>query len=74
MNESRFTFIPRFRMMPILVLPIFFLLSIILAPLFVSASSLRVGDKSPQFEIQGFNSEKLIGEKNILLIFYRGHF
>lgn len=74
MNESRYAFVVHFRRMLIVVLPFFFLLSTLLAPYFVLASSLRVGDKSPQFEIQGFNSEKLIGEKNILLVFYRGHF
>lgn len=42
----------------------------------VNAASgpIRVGDKAPQFEIQGFNSQDLIGKKNVLLVFYRGHF
>ena len=39
-----------------------------------AAGPVRVGDKAPQFEIQGFNSQKLAGKKNILLVFYRGHF
>lgn len=34
----------------------------------------RVGGKAPQFAIQGFNSQELMGKKNILLVFYRGHF
>ncbi len=74
MKGSRIALVIRFRRMLVVVLPLFFLLSTILAPNFAMASSLRVGDKSPQFEIQGFNSEKLIGEKSILLVFYRGHF
>lgn len=44
-------------------------------PAAVSAGpAVRVGEKAPQFEIQGFNSQKLVGKKNLLLVFYRGHF
>lgn len=34
----------------------------------------KTGDKAPQFVIQGFNSAALVGKKNLLLVFYRGHF
>ena len=34
----------------------------------------REGEKAPLFEIQGFDSRALIGEKNLLLVFYQGHF
>ena len=34
----------------------------------------KEGEKAPLFEIQGFKSESLIGKKNLLLIFYQGHF
>jgi hypothetical protein len=73
MNEFSKVLATRFRGMLIVVLPFLFLLTLF-APPNASASSLRVGSKSPQFEMQGFNSEKLIGEKNILFVFYRGHF
>jgi hypothetical protein len=56
---------------------VFFLLVFlagVLAPARAHAQAVRVGEKAPQFEIQGFNSEKLLGEKNILLVFYRGLF
>ncbi len=47
----------------------------LLGPSAVSAGpAVRVGEKAPQFEIQGFNSQKLEGKKNLLLVFYRGHF
>ena len=45
-----------------------------LTPPNASAAAVRVGEKAPQFEIQGFNSQKLAGDKNLLLVFYRGHF
>lgn len=32
------------------------------------------GEKAPLFDIQGFASASLIGKKNLLLVFYRGHF
>jgi hypothetical protein len=41
---------------------------------FSAAGPVRVGEKAPQFDIQGFNSQELMGKKNILLVFYRGHF
>ena len=56
----------------VLILLVF--LASFLAPSRVLAQAVRVGEKAPQFEIQGFNSEKLLGEKNILLVFYRGLF
>ena len=34
----------------------------------------REGEKAPLFDIQGFDSRSLIGKKNLLLVFYRGHF
>jgi len=34
----------------------------------------RQGEKAPFFDIQGFDSRSLIGKKNLLLVFYRGHF
>jgi len=34
----------------------------------------KVGEKAPHFEIQGFKSQALEGEKHLLLVFYRGHF
>ena len=45
-----------------------------IAPPRASAAAVRVGEKAPLFEIQGFNSQKFQGEKNILLVFYRGLF
>ncbi len=46
-----------------------------LAPaVFAAAGPVGVGEKAPQFDIQGFNSQELMGKKNILLVFYRGHF
>ncbi len=54
---------------------LFIFLAAWLAPGAVSAAGpVRVGEKAPQFEIQGFNSQELMGKKNILLVFYRGHF
>ncbi len=47
----------------------------LLGPAAVSAGpAVREGEKAPLFEIQGFNSQKLGGKKNLLLVFYRGHF
>ncbi len=34
----------------------------------------KVGDKAHAFEIQGFKLSDLKGKKNLLMIFYRGHF
>lgn len=34
----------------------------------------REGEKAPLFRIQGFDSASLLGKKNLLLVFYRGHF
>ena len=51
-----------------------FIISMIVPSVVLAAGPVKVGDKAPQFEIQGFNSEELIGKKNILLVFYRGHF
>lgn len=34
----------------------------------------REGEKAPAFEIQGFTSGSLLGKKNLLLVFYLGHF
>ena len=57
------------------VLFLFVFLGSLLGPAAVSAGpAVRVGEKAPQFEIQGFNSQKLEGKKNLLLVFYRGHF
>ncbi len=47
----------------------------LLGPVAVSAGpAVRVGEKASLFDIQGFNSHKLGGKKNLLLVFYRGHF
>ena len=35
---------------------------------------LKVGDKAHEFEIQGFKLSDLKGKKNLVMIFYRGHF
>ncbi len=35
---------------------------------------LKVGDKAHEFEIQGFKLSDLKGKKNLVIIFYRGHF
>jgi hypothetical protein len=43
-------------------------------PLAQEARTLKEGEKAPLFEIQGFRSDSLIGKKNLLLVFYRGHF
>jgi hypothetical protein len=48
--------------------------AMLLAPSGAVAGAVRVGERAPQFEIQGFNSQKLQGKKNILLVFYRGLF
>ena len=34
----------------------------------------KVGDKAHEFEIQGFKLSDLKGKKNLVMIFYRGHF
>ena len=34
----------------------------------------KVGDKAHAFEIQGFKLSGLKGKKNLVMIFYRGHF
>ncbi len=34
----------------------------------------KVGDKAHGFEIQGFRLSDLQGKKNLLMLFYRGHF
>lgn len=34
----------------------------------------KVGDKAHEFEIQGFRLSDLKGKKNLLMVFYRGHF
>ena len=34
----------------------------------------KVGDKTHEFEIQGFRPSDLEGRKNLVMIFYRGHF
>ncbi len=34
----------------------------------------KVGDKAPEFEIQGFRLSDLKEKKHLLMIFYRGHF
>ena len=34
----------------------------------------KVGDKAHEFEIQGFKLSGLKGKKNLVMIFYRGHF
>lgn len=34
----------------------------------------KVGDKASNFEIQGFKLSDLKGKKNLVMIFYRGHF
>lgn len=33
-----------------------------------------VGDVAPNFEIQGFDPASFLGKRNLLLVFYRGHF
>ena len=43
-------------------------------PMGADAGAVRVGERAPQFEIQGFNSQNLQGKKNLLLVFYRGLF
>lgn len=34
----------------------------------------KVGQKARDFEIQGFKFSDLKGKKNLVMIFYRGHF
>lgn len=34
----------------------------------------KVGEKAHAFEIQGFRLSDLRGKKNLLMLFYRGHF
>jgi len=34
----------------------------------------KVGDKAHAFEIQGFKLSDLEGRKNLVMVFYRGHF
>lgn len=34
----------------------------------------KVGDKAHEFEIQGFKLSDLKGKRNLVMIFYRGHF
>lgn len=34
----------------------------------------KVGQKAHAFEIQGFKLSNLKGKKNLVMIFYRGHF
>ena len=34
----------------------------------------KVGEEAREFEIQGFKLSDLKGKKNIVLVFYRGHF
>jgi len=38
------------------------------------AGAPKVGEKAPAFAIQGFQLAEARGKKNILLVFYRGHF
>ena len=34
----------------------------------------KVGEEAHEFEIQGFKLSDLKGKKNLVLVFYRGHF
>jgi hypothetical protein len=34
----------------------------------------KVGEEAREFEIQGFKLSDLKGKKNLVMIFYRGHF
>lgn len=34
----------------------------------------KVGEEAREFEIQGFRLSDLKGKKNLLMVFYRGHF
>ena len=34
----------------------------------------KVGEEARDFEIQGFKLSELKGRKNLVLVFYRGHF
>lgn len=34
----------------------------------------KVGEEARNFEIQGFKLSELKGRKNLVLVFYRGHF
>ena len=34
----------------------------------------KVGDKAPFFEYGKFSSKNLLGKKNLIMVFYRGHF
>ena len=58
--------------------------AIALAVLFMSVSAVvaapfdenrpKVGQKAQEFEIQGFKLSDLKGKKNLVMVFYRGHF
>lgn len=34
----------------------------------------KVGDKAHEFEIQGFKLSDFKGKRNLVMVFYRGHF
>lgn len=53
---------------------LFVIAALAFIPMRADAGAVRVGERAPQFEIQGFNSQKLQGKKNLLLVFYRGLF
>ena len=73
MKKRRFIFGPGLHAAAV-VFSLLIVAAMLLAPSGAVAGAVRVGDRAPQFEIQGFNSQKLQGEKNILLVFYRGLF
>ncbi len=34
----------------------------------------KVGEKAPYFEFENFSSKKIVEKKNLIIVFYRGHF
>ena len=34
----------------------------------------KVGEKAPFFEFENFSSKKIVEKKNLIIVFYRGHF
>ena len=34
----------------------------------------KVGEKAPYFEFGNFSSKEIVEKKNLIIVFYRGHF
>jgi len=74
MNKKRIVSVSYFQVAVAALSFLFVFTAMLFIPMGADAAAVRVGERAPQFEIQDFNSQKLQGKKNLLLVFYRGLF